>query len=64
MKEAQTHRSHTRKLVGFTVQVNPTQAISCEMDENMTMSLKKDPKNMTTSQRYGASCHGRVGTRS
>ena len=64
MKEAQTRHSHTRKLVGFMVRVNPTQAISFEMDENITMSLKKDPKNITTSQRYGASCHGRVSTRS
>ncbi len=44
MKEAQTHRSHTRKLVGFTVRVNPTQAISCEMGENMTLSPKNRPK--------------------
>lgn len=44
MKEAQTHYSHTRKLVGFMVQVNPIQVISCEMGENMTMSLKKGQK--------------------
>ncbi len=49
MKQTQTHHSHTRKLVGFMVQVSLTQAISCKMGENMTMSQKKDPKNMTTS---------------
>lgn len=44
MKQTQTHHSHTRKLVGFMVRVNPTQAISCEMGENMTMSPKKRPQ--------------------